>query len=351
MCISKTTFFSELCITKISSLHLARLHSANWHCYLHQQSIESQAKVIDPMTCPSLNVSPKIKSTHYHSSQKLIHDISHTYHHSKNRRNITHPHPIFQAHNHPKSFLWDISPLLPPSSHKASSKVSGGSNSPFPGFWTEWKITAGPLKMGKKSAKGDERTELGNLPVCFFFLPLVFGVRSTILVDPQKLFSWFVQWFSSPTSFSLMLLVFLEVPSLPSIQRFLRIQQGILIQLSPIDAGTTIYHVTCRMPENSKSLGPEFRKKRHLPKIIVWPSGRGWWSQRVLSSKHRLISFGGLSLVCDWRYACLPETNGFQFAPEVFSSQDLEEDEFSTETLFGMTDRPTYFQGGKLGVC
>lgn len=156
-----------------------------------------------------------------------------------------------------------------------------------------------------------------------------------------------MQWFSSPTSFSLMLLVFLEVPSLPSIQRFLRIQQGILIQLSPIEAGTTIYHVTCRMPENSKSLGPEFRKKRHLPKIIVWPSGRGWWSPRGFISKHRLNSFGGLSLVCDWRYACRTlKPNGVLSSPlKFFPARTWRKMNFRPKILFGIIRSTDLFSG------
>lgn len=98
-------------------------------------------------------------------------------------------HPIFQAHNHPKSFLWDISPLLPPSYpffDKASSKVSVGSNSPFPGFWKEWKITAGPLKIEKNICKR-RWTELANLPVLFLFFAIGFWGTGYYSCGPAKI--------------------------------------------------------------------------------------------------------------------------------------------------------------------
>lgn len=126
--------------------------------------------------------------------------------------------------------------------------------------------------------------------------------------------------------FYLMFLVCLEVPSLPSIQRHFTDTAWHPHPIIPYRRWD--HHLPCDLPkakENSNhpwwfvTGAEEFRKKRHLPKIIVWPSKIGDGDLlRVLSSKHRLNSFGGLSLVCDWRYACLPETNGVLSSPLKF---------------------------------
>lgn len=314
MCISKTAFFSELCITRISSLHLARLHSANWHSYLHQQSIESQAKVMTPWHAHYWMYLPKSNlhiNTHHKSLFVIL--LTHIITQKIEETSLI-TNPIFQAHNHPKSFLWDISPrsspLLPPSSTKLHQRSQVVPIHLSQGFERNGKSQLGPWKWNKKSAKGDERTELGNLPVCFF-LPLVFGVRSTILVDPQKLYNWLVEW-CTPLLFHLCFLFVWKFHHCHQFNGILRIQHGILIQLSPIDARD--HHLPCDLPkakENSNhpwwfvtGAGRIQKKTTSSEDHRFDPQGWRWWSPKGFISKHRLNSFGGLSLVCDWRYAC-----------------------------------------------
>lgn len=190
-----------------------------------------------------------------------------------------------------------------------------------------------------------------------FFLPLVFGLRSTILVDPQKLYNWLVEW-CTPLLFHLLYVSCLFGSSIIAINStaFYGYSMASSSTYPLSTLGTTIWPM---WPAGGKGKfesslmirhwGRRIQKKNDIFRRSSFdPQGWGWWSPKGFISKHRLNSFGGLSLVCDWRYACRTlKPNGVLSSPLKFFPARTWRSKmnFRPKILFGIIRSTDLFSG------